>query len=183
MPVLVFRTASEGHSRAVHNDGLCTSANVHLLFCRSKQRRLFQKKIMPAFVRKTALVRLLSGPRRCSDTVLRHCANCCCSAACKHIFRSFSQVYTRASLGEPPYPTYKDFPADLGDGLQVFVGGLAPSVDELAFRQYFEQFGAVEDAVVMYDHDSKRPRGFGFVTFVLEDTVDQARHSAPTNCC
>ena len=55
----------------------------------------------------------------------------------------------------------------------MFVGGLAPTVDELAFRQYFEQFGAVEDAVVMYDHDSKRPRGFGFITFVLEDTVDQ----------
>ena len=53
------------------------------------------------------------------------------------------------------------------------MGGLAPTVDELAFRQYFEQFGAVEDAVVMYDHDTKRPRGFGFITFVLEDTVDQ----------
>lgn len=59
--------------------------------------------------------------------------------------------------------------------MQIFVGGLAPSVDELAFQQYFEQFGPVEDAVVMYDHDSKRPRGFGFVTFVSEDAVEQVR--------
>ncbi|CAD7705151.1 unnamed protein product [Ostreobium quekettii] len=54
---------------------------------------------------------------------------------------------------------------------KVFVGGLAPSVDEKAFREYFEQYGPVKDAVVMYDHENKRPRGFGFVTFVDEDAV------------
>ena len=32
---------------------------------------------------------------------------------------------------------------------KIFVGGLAPSVDEHAFKKYFEQYGAVEDAVVM----------------------------------
>lgn len=30
----------------------------------------------------------------------------------------------------------------------------------------------VEDAVVMYDHDNKRPRGFGFITFSAEEAVD-----------
>jgi len=44
---------------------------------------------------------------------------------------------------------------------KIFVGGLAPSVNDEALRQHFEQFGAVEDAVVMYDHENKRPRGFG----------------------
>lgn len=56
---------------------------------------------------------------------------------------------------------------------KVFVGGLAPGVDEKLLRQHFEQFGVVEDAVVMYDHDNKRPRGFGFVTFASEDSVDK----------
>lgn len=56
---------------------------------------------------------------------------------------------------------------------KIFVGGLAPSVDENIFRAYFQRFGEVEDAVVMYDHDNKRPRGFGFITFVAEDSVDQ----------
>ncbi len=30
----------------------------------------------------------------------------------------------------------------------------------------------VEDAVVMYDHDNKRPRGFGFITFSGEEAVE-----------
>lgn len=56
---------------------------------------------------------------------------------------------------------------------KIFVGGLAPTVDDKLLREHFEQFGAVEDAVVMYDHDNKRPRGFGFVTFAAEESVDK----------
>lgn len=56
---------------------------------------------------------------------------------------------------------------------KIFVGGLAPTVDDQVLRQYFEQFGAVEDAVVMYDHDNKRPRGFGFITFAEDESVDK----------
>mmetsp|Transcript_830 Transcript_830/g.2508 ORF Transcript_830/g.2508 Transcript_830/m.2508 type:complete len:583 (+) Transcript_830:851-2599(+) len=55
---------------------------------------------------------------------------------------------------------------------KIFVGGLAPTVDEKAFREYFEQYGEVEDAVVMYDPHSSRPRGFGFVTFGSVESVD-----------
>ncbi len=29
----------------------------------------------------------------------------------------------------------------------------------------------VEDAVVMYDHDNLRPRGFGFVTFATDEAA------------
>ena len=56
---------------------------------------------------------------------------------------------------------------------KIFVGGLAPSVDEKALRAYFELMGEVEDAVVLYDHDNKRPRGFGFITFTTEAAVEQ----------
>ena len=63
---------------------------------------------------------------------------------------------------------------------KIFVGGLAPTVDESVFRLYFERFGEVEDAVVMYDHDNKRPRGFGFITFAAEDSVDQVSPAEPT---
>jgi len=62
---------------------------------------------------------------------------------------------------------------------KVFVGGLAPSVDEAALQQYFEQFGPVDDAVVMHDHESRRPRGFGFVTFANEETVDDVLNAGP----
>ena len=55
---------------------------------------------------------------------------------------------------------------------KIFVGGLAPTVDEKSFREYFENFGPVEDAVVMYDPHSSRPRGFGFVTFESLESVE-----------
>ena len=48
---------------------------------------------------------------------------------------------------------------------KVFVGGLPPSVDEGSLRAYFGEWGCVEDAVVMYDHENRRPRGFGFITY------------------
>jgi hypothetical protein len=38
-------------------------------------------------------------------------------------------------------------------------------VTEIEFREFFEQFGAVMDSVVMFDRDTHRSRGFGFVTF------------------
>lgn len=56
---------------------------------------------------------------------------------------------------------------------KIFVGGLAPSTREDEFRSYFEQFGPIGDAVVMYDHATQRPRGFGFVTYETEEAVDE----------
>ncbi|KAK9077397.1 hypothetical protein SSX86_005734 [Deinandra increscens subsp. villosa] len=55
---------------------------------------------------------------------------------------------------------------------KIFVGGLASTVTENDFKRYFEQFGTITDAVVMYDHNTQRPRGFGFITFDSEDAVD-----------
>ncbi|XP_071736712.1 uncharacterized protein [Rutidosis leptorrhynchoides] len=56
---------------------------------------------------------------------------------------------------------------------KIFVGGLASTVTENDFKRYFEQFGMITDVVVMYDHNTQRPRGFGFITFDSEDAVDQ----------
>lgn len=56
---------------------------------------------------------------------------------------------------------------------KIFVGGLASTVTENDFKRYFEQFGTITDVVVMYDHNTQRPRGFGFITFDSEDAVDQ----------
>ncbi|XP_076938057.1 uncharacterized protein LOC143606033 isoform X2 [Bidens hawaiensis] len=56
---------------------------------------------------------------------------------------------------------------------KIFVGGLASTVTENDFKRYFEQFGTVTDVVVMYDHNTQRPRGFGFITYDSEDAVDK----------
>ncbi|KVH93175.1 Nucleotide-binding, alpha-beta plait, partial [Cynara cardunculus var. scolymus] len=58
-----------------------------------------------------------------------------------------------------------------GQTRKIFVGGLASGVTESDFKRYFEQFGTISDVVVMYDHNTKRPRGFGFVTYESEDSI------------
>ncbi|XP_073150052.1 heterogeneous nuclear ribonucleoprotein 1-like [Henckelia pumila] len=56
---------------------------------------------------------------------------------------------------------------------KIFVGGLASTITESEFKRYFDQFGTTTDAVVMYDHNTGRPRGFGFVTYDSEEAVDK----------
>ncbi|CAI0440126.1 unnamed protein product [Linum tenue] len=56
---------------------------------------------------------------------------------------------------------------------KIFVGGLASTVTETDFKNYFDQFGTITDVVVMYDHNTQRPRGFGFITFDSEEAVDK----------
>jgi RNA-binding protein Musashi len=55
---------------------------------------------------------------------------------------------------------------------KIFVGGLASTVTESDFKKYFDQFGTITDVVVMYDHNTQRPRGFGFITYDSEEAID-----------
>ncbi|XP_010536716.1 PREDICTED: heterogeneous nuclear ribonucleoprotein 1 isoform X2 [Tarenaya hassleriana] len=59
---------------------------------------------------------------------------------------------------------------------KIFVGGLPSTITEAEFKNYFDQFGLVSDVVVMYDHNTQRPRGFGFITYDSEDSVDRVLH-------
>ncbi|KAG9238316.1 RNA recognition domain-containing protein, partial [Amylocarpus encephaloides] len=52
--------------------------------------------------------------------------------------------------------------------------GLAWHTDENALRQKFEEFGAVEEAVVVKDRDTGRSRGFGFVRYGQEADAESA---------
>ncbi|CAH9076471.1 unnamed protein product [Cuscuta europaea] len=56
---------------------------------------------------------------------------------------------------------------------KIFVGGLASSVTESDFKKYFDQFGTITDVVVMYDQNTQRHRGFGFITYDSEEAVDK----------
>ena len=44
------------------------------------------------------------------------------------------------------------------------------TIDE--FRDFFSKFGDVTEHQIMRDHSSNRSRGFGFVTFDSEESVD-----------
>ncbi|KAF3447473.1 hypothetical protein FNV43_RR12659 [Rhamnella rubrinervis] len=55
---------------------------------------------------------------------------------------------------------------------KIFVGGLPTDLTEEEFKNYFERFGRVTDVVVMHDSTTHRPRGFGFITYDSEDSVE-----------
>ncbi|KAK6213977.1 RNA recognition domain-containing protein [Colletotrichum tabaci] len=57
---------------------------------------------------------------------------------------------------------------------KLFIGGLAWHTEEGTLRQKFEEFGAVEEAVVVKDRDTGRSRGFGFVRYTQDGDAQKA---------
>jgi RNA-binding protein Musashi len=56
---------------------------------------------------------------------------------------------------------------------KLFVGGLPPNVDEQQLRDGFSKYGKVNDVVIVYDQHKQKPRGFGFLTFEDEESVER----------
>lgn len=74
---------------------------------------------------------------------------------------------------DPKHATPKNRPKQANKTKKIFVGGVSQetSVDEV--KAYFSQFGKVEEAVMLMDQQTKRHRGFGFVSLADEDVVDR----------
>eukprot|EP00096_Caligus_rogercresseyi_P011356 TRINITY_DN4443_c0_g1_i1.p1 TRINITY_DN4443_c0_g1~~TRINITY_DN4443_c0_g1_i1.p1 ORF type:complete len:427 (-),score=201.66 TRINITY_DN4443_c0_g1_i1:522-1802(-) len=62
---------------------------------------------------------------------------------------------------------------------KLFIGGLDYSTDDDTLKAYFEQYGELVDCVVMKFRDTKRSRGFGFVTYAHSDMVDACQSARP----
>ena len=60
---------------------------------------------------------------------------------------------------------------------KVHVGNLAWGVDHVALESLFREQGNVLEARVVYDRDSGRSRGFGFVTYSSSEEVNSAIES------
>lgn len=57
---------------------------------------------------------------------------------------------------------------------RVFVGGLSWDTSDRELESTFSRFGKVVDAQVMLDRETGRPRGFGFVTFADQRSMESA---------
>lgn len=56
------------------------------------------------------------------------------------------------------------------DKRKLFVGGLPTDITQHEFEEFFSQFGELHKAVVMFDRETGRSRGFGFLTYVDPET-------------
>ncbi|XWS66880.1 hypothetical protein CRYUN_Cryun05aG0238800 [Craigia yunnanensis] len=86
----------------------------------------------------------------------------------------------RVNSGPPP-PRREEFSprgargsATMGASTRVYVGNLSWDVDDLALETLFSEQGKVVEAKVVYDRESGRSRGFGFVTYNSAEAVDSA---------
>ncbi len=57
---------------------------------------------------------------------------------------------------------------------KLFVGNIEWGVTDDQLKELFAAHGEVEEAVIIKDKFSGRPKGFGFVTFVNDDDADKA---------
>ncbi|XP_055682839.1 RNA-binding protein Musashi homolog 2 [Lutzomyia longipalpis] len=74
---------------------------------------------------------------------------------------------------DPKHATPKNRPKQANKTKKIFVGGVSQDTSADEVKGYFSQFGKVEETVMLMDQQTKRHRGFGFVTFENEDVVDR----------
>ncbi|KAL4620051.1 hypothetical protein ACB092_06G126000 [Castanea dentata] len=70
---------------------------------------------------------------------------------------------------------YSSLPSSPLANNKLFVGGLSWSVDEKSLTDAFSSFGEVTEVNILYDKDTGRSRGFGFVNFSKEDDARCAK--------
>ncbi|KAL7537274.1 hypothetical protein ACHAXR_007706 [Thalassiosira sp. AJA248-18] len=91
--------------------------------------------------------------------------------------------YGHASAAKPT-PTTPSFHSTAGaaaaiDAAKIFVGGLSWQTTEETLRYHFEQYGEVASVEVMRDRNTGDPRGFAFVVFKTDETVDLILKNKP----
>ncbi len=62
---------------------------------------------------------------------------------------------------------------------KLFIGGLDYKTTEDTLKAHFAQWGDIVDCVVMRDPQTKRSRGFGFITYCKSSMVDAAQKARP----
>lgn len=58
--------------------------------------------------------------------------------------------------------------------MKLYVGNLPFKLNNDDLKKAFEEFGAVEEATIIFDKFSRRSKGFGFVTFSDDEAGKKA---------
>ncbi|KAL6655017.1 hypothetical protein ACP70R_005843 [Stipagrostis hirtigluma subsp. patula] len=82
-------------------------------------------------------------------------------------FLTVNKAAPRGSRVERP-------PRQFGSSFRIYVGNLPWQVDDSRLVQLFSEHGKVVDARVVYDRETGRSRGFGFVTMATQEELDDA---------
>jgi nucleolin len=80
----------------------------------------------------------------------------------------------RVNSGPPPPRDPSSPRRPRGDDNRVYVGNLSWGVDNSALANLFSEQGEVLEARIVYDRESGRSRGFGFVTYGSAEEVENA---------
>ncbi|XP_078333367.1 uncharacterized protein LOC111108192 isoform X1 [Crassostrea virginica] len=62
---------------------------------------------------------------------------------------------------------------------KLFIGGLSYETTDSTLKTYFEKWGTITDCVVMTDPQTKRSRGFGFITYEKVAMLDECQANRP----
>lgn len=99
------------------------------------------------------------------------------------MWQEFQGRPLRVNFGPPPPRREETFSrggrggSSSPDGNRVYVGNLSWGVDDLALENLFSEQGKVMEAKVVYDRETGRSRGFGFVTYSSAEEVNSAIES------
>ncbi|KAK7092731.1 heterogeneous nuclear ribonucleoprotein A3-like [Littorina saxatilis] len=78
----------------------------------------------------------------------------------------------RSRYDDPSNPNSEQF-------RKLFIGGLSYETDEKGLKGHFETYGEITDCIVMRDPQTKRSRGFGFITYKEAPQLDEAQKNRP----
>lgn len=94
--------------------------------------------------------------------------------------------FVSSSTGDASQRSPIKIPPTAKDSRKLFVGGLPADITDEEFRTFFTAFGEVLDSVVMFDRDTGRSRGFGFVTFkdplICQKLLSMGTDATPGSC-
>mmetsp|Transcript_24355 Transcript_24355/g.31462 ORF Transcript_24355/g.31462 Transcript_24355/m.31462 type:complete len:633 (+) Transcript_24355:235-2133(+) len=81
-----------------------------------------------------------------------------------------NSIDDNASLSDASFTNQADIPTISN---KIFVGGLHYETRDGSFRAYFEDFGKVTSAEVMFNRETHKSRGFGFVVFEDDESANK----------